>query len=314
MSVLSFAISVTGPIFIVVALGHILRRRGAVDAQFVQTASMIVYRLGLPAILFLGVYDGSDAGGAHIGLNAFMVGATLMLIVLAWSYAWLFRVPDTERKEFVQGAFRGNLGVVGLAFCANAYGDAGLTQAAVPMGILTIVYNLMAVAILGTPPSQSGGGRWRRSLRSICTNPLILALIAGFGYRATGLPLPDLVGGAVKYFAAMTLPLALFCIGASLDLSALRATRSTMVAACLFKLVGSPVLFTTAALALGWRGQTLGIVFFLSAAPTAAASFIMVKAVRGNDVLAAAIVVFTTVMSMFSVTAGLLILKSVDLI
>lgn len=314
MSVFAFAISVTGPIFVIVALGFILSRRGTIDAPFVQTASTLVYRFGLPAILFLGVYDGGDGQGVDPYLSAFMVAMTLAIMVLAWLYARLTRVPPADIKVFVQGVFRGNLGIVGLAFCANTYGDAGLAQAAVPMGILTIVYNLVAVMLFGSPSTAPDEMTVARAISSLATNPLILSLVVGFSYRASGLPLPDVAGDAIRYFAAMTLPLALFCIGASLDLSALRSTRATMVSACAWKLLVSPALFTAAGFALGWRGQTLGVIFFLSAAPTAAASFIMVRAVRGNDKLAAGIVAFGTVMSMVTVTAGLLLLRALSLV
>jgi malonate transporter and related proteins len=312
MSVFAFAISITAPIFVVVLLGFVLRRRGMIDSAFVHTASMLVFRFGLPAILFLGVYDGGNGGGADIRLNVYIVTMTLVLVGLSWGQSRILRLPGKDDRVFVQGVYRNNLAVVGLAFCANAYGDAGLAQAAVPMGILTIVYNLLAVMLLGAPGSGEDERRWWRVIKSILTNPLILALVAGFGYRATGLPLPVVVADAGKYFAAMTLPLALLCIGASLDFSALRGVRLAVATACAWKLIVSPLLFVLGALALGWRGQTLGIIFFFSAAPTAAASFVMVKAVRGNDVLAAAIVVFTTVMSMLSVTLGLYLLKAGD--
>ncbi len=314
MSVFAFAISVTGPIFVIVTLGFVLRRRGTIDAAFVQTASTLVYRFGLPAILFLGVYDGGDGQGMDPYLSGFMVALTLVIMALAWLYARLTRVPAPDVKVFVQGVFRGNLGIVGLAYCANTYGDAGLAQAAVPMGILTILYNLVAVMLFGSPSARADEKTTVRMARSLATNPLILSLLVGFGYRATGLPLPDVAGDAIRYFAAMTLPLALFCIGASLDLSALRAARSTMIGACAWKLVVSPLLFTAAGIAAGWSGQTLGVVFFLASAPTAAASFIMVRAVRGNDKLAAGIVAFTTVMSLVTVTAGLLLLRSLSLV
>ncbi len=314
MSVFGFAISVTGPIFIVVLLGFILRRRGTIDADFVLTASNLVYRFGIPAILFLAVYEGDDTGQSSPWLSVYLLAVTGVMLALAYAHARLTRIDPGSVKEFVQGVFRSNLAVVSLAFCANTYGDAGLAQAAVPMGILTILYNLLAVLILGVPSSRPGERRALASLRSVATNPLILALVAGFVCRAASLPLPGVIADAGRYFANMTLPLALFCIGASLDLSAMRAERGTMLAACTYKLVLTPLVFTLGALALGWRGQTLGIVFFFGAAPTAAASFIMVKAMRGNDKLAAGIVVFTTVACMATVTIGLFVLRAFDLV
>jgi predicted permease len=311
MSVLGFAISVTGPIFLVVLLGFVLRRRGVIDPAFVGTASSIVFRFGLPAILFLSVYDGVGLG--DVSLNVFMVIATLFLVLLGYFQARFVVVRSEDTAVFVQGIYRGNLAVIALAFCANAYGPAGLAQAAVPMGVLTIVYNLVAVVIFGSAKTD-GERRWWGTVRSVARNPLIIALVIGFVYRATNLPLPGFIADTGHYFAAMTLPLALLCIGASIDFPALRSVKTTVLTACAWKLVVSPILFTTLAWLLGWRGQSLGIVFFFSAAPTAAASYIMAKAVRGNEALAAGIVVLTTVAAVFTVTLGLFLLKTMDLI
>ena len=58
----------------------------------------------------------------------------------------------------------------------------------------------------------------------------------------------------------------------------------------------------------------LGILFLMSSTPTAAASYIMVKAMKGNETLAANIIVMSTVASLLTVSIGLAILKSFALI
>lgn len=314
MSTLGFAISVTGPIFLVVLLGFAIRRGGMIDAAFVQTASTVVFRIGLPAILFLGVYQGGGTGSETLWLSVFMIAMTLLLAASSWLYAHLSGIDRGDVRVFVQGVYRGNLGIIGLAFCANTFGVEGLAQASVPMGILTVLYNLMAVFMFGSGIPEARRRSGFHLAISIVRNPLIVAIVAGFAYRATGLPLPELVEDTGQYFAGMTLPLALLCIGASLDPGALRSMRGAVTAACVFKLVLAPLLFTLVGLLAGWRGQSLGILFFFGAAPTATASFIMVKAVRGNESLAAGIVAFTTVGSLVTVTLGVLILKAVELI
>ena len=314
MNIVEFAISVTGPIFLVVLLGFGIRRAGMIDANFVQTASLLVFRIGLPAILFLGVYKGGGDASDTLWLSVLMIAMTLLLVAASWLYAHLARLPSGDVRVFVQGVYRANLGIIALAFCANTFGIEGLAQASVPMGILTVLYNLIAVLMFD---GDSHGERRRSGVSmvlSVLRNPLIIAILAGFAYRATGLPLPSLIEDTGEYFAGMTLPLALLCIGASLDPGALRSMRGAVTAACMFKLVLAPLLFTLAGLLAGWRGQSLGILFFFGAAPTAAASFIMVKAVRGNESLAAGIVAFSTVGSLVTVTAGVLILKAAGLI
>jgi predicted permease len=50
---LSFALSVTAPIFLVMAVGWLLRRVGLIDGAFVETASELVFKVALPTLIFL---------------------------------------------------------------------------------------------------------------------------------------------------------------------------------------------------------------------------------------------------------------------
>ena len=50
------------------------------------------------------------------------------------------------------------------------------------------------------------------------------------------------------------------------------------------------------------------------ASPTAAASFVMVKALGGNDRLAANIIALTTLLASITVTLGVFVLRSAGLI
>ncbi|MGB2149987.1 MAG: AEC family transporter, partial [Cobetia amphilecti] len=69
------------------------------------------------------------------------------------------------------------------------------------------------------------------------------------------------------------------------------------------------LLATTVAVLLGFRGTELGVLFLFFASPTAAASFVMVRAMGGNDRLAANIIAISTLMAGITITAGIFVLK-----
>jgi predicted permease len=75
------------------------------------------------------------------------------------------------------------------------------------------------------------------------------------------------------------------------------------------KMIWLPALSTLGAWWLGFRGAELGILFLYFASPTAAASFVMAKAVGSNYQLAAAIIVITTLMAVISTNLGLFLLQ-----
>ncbi len=71
-----------------------------------------------------------------------------------------------------------------------------------------------------------------------------------------------------------------------------------------------PFAITGGGILLGFRGIDLGILFLMCSAPTASASFIMVKAMGGNYKLAANIIALTSLGSIVSVSLGIMILRS----
>ncbi len=313
-SLLAFSLSITGPIFMVVLLGLLLKRLGVIQTQFVQPASDLVFKVGLPAILFLSIYR-ADLDNFSMGLPLLVaIPITLMMFALSLPLARLFIVDKGDCGVFVQGAFRGNLAVIGLAFCSNAYGEAGLAAAAVPVAVLTILYNLLAVVALNPIESGDHQSPLRRIVMNTLKNPLLIGIALGFMMKFSGPPLPKLIEDTGNYFARMTLPLALLCIGASMNMKALKHSGVSTVAASILKLIVAPLLMVSMAIWLGVRGMELGILFFLVASPTAVASFIQVRAMGGNGEFAANIVVMSTLLGIVTVTAGLLVLKAFSLI
>ena len=313
-SLLAFSLSITGPIFMVVLLGFLLKRMGVINLQFVQPASDLVFKVGLPAILFLSIYR-ADLANFSMGLPLLIaIPITLLLFAVSLPLGRLFIADKGDCGVFVQGAFRGNLAVIGLAFCSNAYGEPGLATAAVPVAVLTILYNLLAVVALNPIESSNSQPPLRRMAINTLKNPLLIGILLGFIMKFSGLLLPKLIEDTGNYFARMTLPLALLCIGASMNMKALKHSGVSTVLASTLKLVVAPLLMISLAIWLGVHGMELGILFFLVASPTAVASFIQVKAMGGNGEFAANIVVMSTLLGIVTVTGGLVSLKALALL
>ncbi len=144
-----FALAVTGPIFMWVLLGLVLRRLGWLTDEVNQTVSTLVFRVGLPIVLFFGATQVDYS--LILGARYLMAGilATLSIFTLALLYGQWRGMERGDRCVFVQASYRSNLGVIGIALAAEAYGAQGLALAALPVAVMTIVYNLIAVPLLG---------------------------------------------------------------------------------------------------------------------------------------------------------------------
>ena len=305
---LSFSLSVTGPILVILILGVVLRRIGILTDAFVQAGSRLVFNVALPTLLFISISTTDFDQAANAGLILYGVLATLVVFVLAEWMASKTVHPPEDRGVVVQGAFRSNMGIIGLAYCVNAYGDAGLVAASLYLGLVTIVFNILAVITLNRALSKRRG--LGGILRGIVTNPLIIGIVLALPVSYFELRLPAIALQSGRYFAEMTLPLALLCTGASLNFASLRDELSNTLQASVLKLIAVPVLITTGGMLLGFRGIELGVLFLMSAAPTAAASYVMVRAMNGNAVLAANIIALTTLGSIVATSAGITVLRT----
>ena len=305
-----FSLSVTSPIFIVLLMGVYLKRINFINDEFIDVSSKIVFNIALPLLLFFTIVKTPLSEVNNLPLILYGLIATFsVFVILEW---WSKRLePMADRGVFVQGAFRGNLGFIGLAYCVNAYGEAGLIAASLYIGFLTTLYNVLGVVTLNRAMGQ--GLNILNITKSITRNPIIIGILAAFLFSTLQIPIPEFAERAGSYFANLTLPLALLCTGGSLNFQELKTNPRKTFYASFAKLVIVPFAITFGGYLYGFRGIDLGVLFLMSATPTATVSFIMVKGMGGNYKLAANIIAMTTLGALLSVSSGILILRSLDL-
>lgn len=301
----------TLPVFVMVFLGIGLRRVGWIDQAFVSTASALVFKATLPTLIFLSIIRADLDATFNPALLGFYLMATLASFGLVWVWSTR-RIKQEDRGVYVQGAFRGNCGIVGLALAANLYGDYGLSAGGLLLGLVIISYNTLSVIVLlAYHPGKTMN--FTETVRDLARNPLILAVIFAIPFAALDISLPGWIMTSGNYFASLTLPLALLCIGATISLKSIRSDSTAALGASMWKMVALPVICTFAAWLAGFEGRELGLMFLFFASPTAAASFVMVKALGGNDRLAANVIALTTLLASVTVTVGVFVLQSAGL-
>lgn len=307
LELFSRTLDTTLPVFAMVFVGIGLKRLKWIDREFVSTASALVFKATLPTLIFLSLIKADLSVALDVPLLLFFAAATLGQFLISWLWA-SYRVPKADRGIYVQGAFRGNCGIVGLALAAGMYGNYGLSAGSLLLGVVIVMYNaLSVVALAAYQPGQSTN--WRSLLKHIVTNPLIISVVAALPFTAFSIPLPSWLITSGDYFASLTLPLALICVGATLSVATMRSGSQIALSASSMKMIVLPLLSTLAAWAVGVSGEKLGLLFLFFASPTAAASFVMVKAMNGNVALAANIVAMTTLMASVTVTTGIFALR-----
>jgi malonate transporter and related proteins len=280
------------PVFLIIALGWVLKRRGLPAAPFWPEAERLVYFLLLPALLFL-----TTAGSDLSGFRVLPVTLALIVAILATAAATLLIRPwlgleDAAFTSVFQGAIRTNT-YVGLAAAAALFGEAGLVVMGIVVLVVISVVNFLSVVVLVRFGRR--GAAWRDAAGVIVRNPLILACLAGFAVNALGLPLPTIATATVDALGRASLALGLLCVGAGLELGRLAADRRAMVATCVLKLLLMPAATALTCRLFGVEGVTAAAAVLFNAVPISASSYILARQLDGDAPLMAALITATTI-------------------
>ncbi|MBY4675716.1 AEC family transporter [Marinobacterium arenosum] len=309
LQTLGFTANIVAPIFFIVFLGYLLKRLGVIDDGFVGTASRLVFVITLPALVFMSI----SRTDFQAVFNPQQLGYVLISVIVSYLLLWLLAARWIHRPEdlgvFIQGAFRSNYGIIGLAVSFNLFGNEGLAQASLLLALVIPLFNVLSIIALTVPMQRGGGANLAGTLLEILKNPLIIAVALALPFSYFGFQLPEVVQKTGRYFANLTLPLALLAIGGSLNMKSLRNTSAQASWASAAKLVILPLLLSLGAWLSGFRGQDLAMLFVLFGCPTAAASFVMAKGMGGNAELAANIILMTTLGSVLTLSAGIYLLR-----
>ncbi|MEQ9861636.1 AEC family transporter [Pectobacterium cacticida] len=313
----SFAFGVTMPNLLMLFIGVALRKLNLLNDSFCDAAMRLVFNLSLPCLLFFSVASNHQAFSEQWPLIIYGVVGTLATFLLLEIVATRLVKEPTERGIFVQGGFRSNTGIMGMAFAMSAYGDKGVAIGSMYLMVTVIMFNALSVITLTRSLQRQSANQhisMRTLLRSIVTNPLIIGLLCGAAYAQSHLPLPAVIKQTGSLISSLALPLALLCAGASLEWRSMFRSSNVAMFSSVAKLLVVPGLLTLGGWLVGFRGVELGIIFLFSSTPTAAGSYAMTRAMGGNATLAANIIGLTTAGSFFVIALGLYFLRSLGVI
>lgn len=309
-----FTANIVSPVFLIIALGYISKKSGIINENFVDVTSKFVFSVSLPALVFMQISEMDLSKAINFPQIIFIYIGTIATFILIWLGSIPFIRDGRDRSVFIQGAFRSNFAIVGFAIISNLFGSSALGKAAIILAFILPLYNVLAVIVLTVPMRHTNQLSFYPVIKEIILNPLILAVISGIPFSYFSIKLPSIVITTGNYLSELALPLALIGIGGSLNLEQIKKASALAFTSSVIKLIIIPLILTTAAFLFGYSGVDLGIMFILFASPTAIVSFIMAEAMGANSKLAGNIILISTLGSVITIAAGILILKSLGLI
>lgn len=314
MENLIFSLNATIPIFLMMLLGMLFRKLGWMDEVFAAKMNKFVFLVPLPVLLFeqLATVDFSEVWDIKFILFCFVVTAISITISTVISLLWKDR---SIKGEFIQATYRSSAALLGIAFIQNIYGTVGMA----PLMIIGSVplYNVMAVVVLSFfKPGNNSFDKVlvKKTLKGIVTNPIIIGIVAGFVWSALKLPMPLILHKTVSSIGATATPMGLMSMGATFELRKATSKMKPTIVAVFMKLVGFCAVFLPVAAVLGFRNEELIAILVMLGSATTVSSFVMARNMGHEGTLSSGVIMMTTLLSAFTLTMWLDVLRSFGLV
>lgn len=317
LSNLSFSLNATIPVFIMMLFGKLTVVLGLLDEHTTKKLNTFVFKTLLPALLFMDLSTADFKSVWDTRFVLFCFAATLLSIGAAVGFSLLHR-DSSERGEIIQACYRSSAAILGIAFVKNIYGQA--TMAALMIAATVPIYNIAAVVILSlTAPKNHGLQKSRGQLildttKNVAKNPIILGILIGIIWSVLGIPQPVILSKSVSYLGNMATPLSLIALGASVKVGEAKEKLPTAAWIAAVKLVLFCAVFLPVAVKLGFRGEKLIAILVMLGSATTGSCFVMSKSFGHKGVVTACTVMLTTLLSAFTLTTWLFILKTFNYI
>ena len=313
LSNLLFSLNATVPVFLMMVFGWFVHRFGLLDDHATAQINKFVFKLLLPALLFMDLSTADFKAVWDGRFVLFCVCVTLISVGIAFLYSIPHR-DGAERGEIIQASYRSSAAILGIAFVNNIYGHA--TMAALMIAGTVPIYNIVAVIALSltSPDNKGGRGVYLNTLKGIVTNPIILGIIAGLLWSIIGIPQPFIMSKSISYLGSMATPLSLIALGASFKFSEARDKLGVTLGIAFLKLVFFASVFLPVAVHFGFRGEKLIAILVMLGSATTGSCFVMAKNFGHKGVITSFTVMITTMLSSVTLTTWLFILKSLKYI
>lgn len=288
------------PIFVLIVLGHLLRRGGIPNTEFWNLNDRLVYWVLMPSLLF---YKTSTI---ELSFNLIGSFATVVLGAFACAFVFSLVVSKVARRtgpvssSIMQGASRHNT-FIALAVAESLYGLDGLALAALVTAVLIPVTNLTVVPtmviLLDRDKEQKSGGMLLHIAQELVRNPLLIAVALGISANLSGIGTIPVLHETTRIIGSAALPIVLMCVGANIRLRAMQASTLPVLISSLGKLIIFPLVIVVLSQMIGLTEQETFIAVIFGAVPTAAGAYTLARQMGGDAPLMAAIVTIQTCLS-----------------
>lgn len=314
MSSLLFSVQSILPLFLMMLVGVLLRRRNVTDEAFVSVLNKLCFYLFIPCMTFASAIKADWSAISSPAMYIYFALLNLLLIaLLTWVVPRFVRDPAAA-GAVTHAAFRPNDVLLGLPLAVLVLGEQASFPFVLLVMIASLLHNTMSVVVLQHFSSQGQKRGLGDSLLAIFKNPLILSALAGLVGALLPFDLPQLLLKPINSFSAAAAPIAMLCIGSRFRWQQLVRDRRLIGAGVLLRLLLAPAFMVGGALLCGIRGGELFCLYLEQAMPTALVCGIITQSMGCDGVLAEEITLVSTLCSVVTLTLGVAVFRGLGII
>lgn len=310
-------LAITGPIYITILIGYLTTQQGVFAKSDMRVFGKYVFNLALPAMLFNAVSQrqiGEIFNGNYV--LVYLLGSLLTLF-LGWFWCRRFAKMNSITSTFyVMGMTCSNSGFVGFPILVLLL--APVAGVALAMNMIVENFVIIPFLLALAERSQNKSRSWLQavgvSLVKLITNPLVIGLVLGSLVSLSGWRMPEAISRVINLFALSSSALSLFVIGGTLVGLPLKGLSRQVLPITFGKLLVHPLAVFAVMAFLTWLGMpqmdasTRTAALLMAAMPMMGTYIVLAQLYRQEDISAAALLV-TTVISFFTLSALLWLLK-----
>ncbi|HEX9025037.1 MAG TPA: AEC family transporter [Clostridium sp.] len=302
------SINVVLPLFITMTLGYFLKSIKLFDKHTVKQMNNLVFKSFLPILLFYNIYKTDLSMGFKPKLMLFSVLSIISIFLVLCIIIPRIEKDNKRKGVLMQAIFRSNFVLFGLPVTISLLGE---QNAGVPSLIISVIiptFNFLSVIALEI--YQDGNINYKKIIKGIITNPLIIASLLGILMLITGIKFPQVLDKTLLDLSKVATPLALVVLGASFEFSAVSGCLKQVIIGVIGKLLIVPIIFIPISILAGFRDIELATLLIMFSAPVAINSFTMADQMGADSELAGQIVVFSSILSVFTIFLWIYIVKT----
>ena len=288
------------PIVMLIATGFILKKYFIKDNSFWNVIEKLVYYLFLPILLLTSIIN-SDLNSINIVnfIMSLLIPTLVMALLLVLSKIFI-DVKNSDFTSIFQGSIRYNSYVL-LSMLIIMLPKNGMLFFGIITVIMIITTNLLSVLILSIYDDEQHSFQWKKTLKKIIYNPLILSSTIGLILNLEAFTIPTVVNNYFTHLSSPALTLSLLAVGAGLKLNSIHSDKLYIIVPIIIKLIILPIAYCIILYFIELDDSLKIAVMIYSSVPTAGNAYILAKQMGGNYKLMASIITMTTLVSMFTI-------------